>query len=249
MHNIRTTARAGMALATAIALALPAGAGAQQIVSGGLTLLSMTPIGSTGGGLGAQTTILTLQNTGPNATTESGCITPTGASTTMTQCGGLTITGTGDVMTGASQSRTAFISQLTGSTLRLGFNATEPANAPDATINSLALTLFSGNTALASFTLGDTPLTLTNTLTGIGNFGFVFGLTATAQATFNSFLNSPNLSIGVATNLSNVTGGPETFNLATTGPGQVIPEPSTYVLMASGLLGLAGLARRRQRQS
>jgi len=36
------------------------------------------------------------------------------------------------------------------------------------------------------------------------------------------------------------------FVMAQLAPGQVIPEPSTYALMATGLIGLAGFARRRR---
>ena len=32
------------------------------------------------------------------------------------------------------------------------------------------------------------------------------------------------------------------------GAGSVVPEPSTYVLLASGRLGLAGVARRKKQQ-
>ncbi|MDF1505627.1 PEP-CTERM sorting domain-containing protein [Roseisolibacter sp. H3M3-2] len=244
MQGLRKGLRSGALLA---ALAAAAPASAQTVVNDGLYLFSPTPTGQTGGGLGNQVTILTLLNQGQQTTTQ-GCVTPGGIGTQAT-CGFVD----DDVQQG--QSQTQFIAGLTGETVRLGFNATEPNNELATNLEALQLTLYSNNTALARFNLAS-PATLTNTLNGIGNFGFQFALTEQAISVFNSFLGQSNLSLGVGARVSGVAGGPETFNLAAGTPqnggggaGSVVPEPSTYVLMGTGLLGLAGFARRRTRKS
>jgi hypothetical protein len=251
MQGIGRLARAGAALAVAVGLGAPALAAAQTptVVSNGLYLISPNPIGATGGGLGNQVTILTLLNQGQQTTT-TGCVTPGGIGSAAT-CG----FADDDVQRG--QTQTQFIAGLTGETLRLGFNATEPNTELSTTLNALQLTLYSGTTARARFDL-QVPtggLQLTNTLNGIGNFGFEFGLTAPAIQLFNSLLSAGNLSLGVGASVGSVAGGPETFNLATGAPqfgggtgGSVVPEPSTYVLLATGLGALGMIARRRKPQ-
>ncbi len=47
-------------------------------------------------------------------------------------------------------------------------------------------------------------------------------------------------------NVSRGKGGIQEFLVRTTGPVNVVPEPSTYLLMATGLIGMALLSRRRR---
>ena len=81
------------------------------------------------------------------------------------------------------------------------------------------------------------PHTFVDTMTGVGNSGFVFGLTATEAATAQGFFGSTNL-IGLSASASDATGGPETFFVANTGTPRVIPEPASLLLLGSGLAGL-----------
>ncbi len=75
---------------------------------------------------------------------------------------------------------------------------------------------------------------------GIGQSQFGFNMLANTQY-FIVTTGFDNADAGAFTNT--VTGGPVTFGLINQ---NVIPEPSTYALMATGLVGLAGMARRRR---
>lgn len=226
--------RAKPLAALAALILLPIQAQAQLSVVGQST--------STGGGLGSVATVLTLASPG-SSTTETGCIAPDGSAT----CGFLNA----NVQSGASQTQIQPLSAfpgLSGSNFRLFLNAAEPGNDNTITINNLVVRLYSsaGAQVFTSANLA-APITLTNTLTGLGNFGFIFGLSAPDAAAFQTaLLANPTGSIGAGANISNASGGPETISVGV-GPGvtSVVPEPSTWLLMASGLVGVMAIRRRR----
>ena len=225
-------------LTAAMLAALPALAHAQ------LTLLGQSA--ATGGGLGAVATVLTLLNPG-GTTAESGCIGPTGV-----DCG----FANANVQSGQSQLRSVSeFPGLTGSNFRLFLNAAEPGNDNSVTLGNAVLRLYSGNTQVFSSTALTAPLTLDNALPGTGNYGFLFGLSTGDQVRFNTALAAnPSAMIGVGASLTNVSGGNESFAVGTIGGGgggggtSVVPEPSTYLLMASGLVAI-GLLQRKRRTS
>jgi hypothetical protein len=229
-----------LALATAVvSLAIPAHA----------MLVLQGPEDFDGTGLGAVNTVLTLQSPG-SSTDEIGAV------RRLPGDDGDIITG--DALTGASQTQTLSLSSLgidSASDLRVVFNALEPGNdANSISLNDLRLSIFSPDgTELFNSGSLTTPLSFADTFTGAGNSGFVFALDAAQAAAAQALAFGADFGanlIGLYANLSDATGGPETFFVASASGGITppIPEPQTYALMLAGL-GVVGFVAARRRRS
>jgi hypothetical protein len=238
-------------------LILTAAASANSQAS--LILLGTTPI--SGAGLGNVNTVLTLQS--PAAlTTEAGCVLPGATAGVGTQCAafGTGFTG-GTVLSGTSQIGSPTLGTLgiiDAANLRIILNATEPAGNP-ITVEQLALNLYSGTTLLGTThtLLNNTAVTIPNTITGVGQAGFAFGLNAAEVTAVNNQLaglTAPQraaVQLTLAAQLSGAEGGPDTFSAAAATGGTpigetVVPEPATMALVGSALLGGVILRRKRR---
>lgn len=232
-----STLRAAMAVAVgAVFVGAPSVASAQ--------LQSLGPVDQTGTGFGNVNTVLTLHDNN----NESGCIGPVGVAGCVAH----------NLVPGASHSHlytVGDLSGLSGSNLRLFLNFAEPGNAAmnGATLNDATLTLYSGTTPL--FTTSTGSITYASTFTGMGNTGFMFGLSPTDAALFDSFLSQPgsaNYTLGLSSSFSNVSGGPETWFIgtaaATVPPTTATPEPGSLALLGTGLFGLVPMVRRKLRK-
>src|SRR4029453_7220132 len=144
------------------------------------------------------------------------------------------VTPGGNEMTGTSQTQTRTIAQsgaTSASNFAIVLNAVEPGG-NSITVDNLAVRFYSTTGATLYTASLAAPVTIPNTLTGIGNAGFVFvldpGQAAAAEAA-GAFANTANV-IGLFASLSAATGGPETFFVGNLGSdsgggiGSQIPE-------------------------
>ena len=174
MQLLPRAAAAAIVLAAAGRLSSPASA----------DLVQLSDVQLTGQGIGATTTVLTLQNGSP--TTESG---------------GVMFNGTtfGDASTGAFQSTTFTFATLgitNASQLGLIVNLSEPGseNPPSVTTasstlatnanlaNAITLNVYSSTGTLLEQHVSSTGLTLNQVAGGVGGSGIVFGLRPAEQA-------------------------------------------------------------------
>jgi hypothetical protein len=208
-----------------------------------IVLLGPAPTG--GAGLGNRSTVLTLQSPA-SSSSEEGCV---GLNQSTAGCGFSDAT----VLQGAGQIGTYTMGDLgltSFSDLRIMFNAAQPGNAEDVTLNQLVLTLY--NTAAQTtsvYSLSPAPVTLDATFLGIGQEGFIFGLDGTQAAIANIFAGgNSGIVLGLGASLDGATGGPDTFSFAVATPGgdETVPEPSTYMMLAGGLVALVGAKRFRK---
>jgi len=229
-------------------------------------LVYQTGAQQTGTGLGAVSTVVTVQDNGNGNQqngTESGCVAYNSANVnkphetcpTAAQLGGPALQG-GDNTAGSGGNNTYFLNQLTGLTSagQLGFvvNISEGAPGNTATLTDLFLSLYnttSGTTSYYRYTGPDLVLGDTGGIGQSGTHRFVLDdIQAAAAAGFCPVLSECVVGGGIQFANGTTEATPETVYVGAFNrpgnPGGEVPEPGSLALLGVGAMAFGAMRRR-----
>ena len=210
-------------------------------------------------GLGTVNTVLVIQTHG-SSTTGFGSVAYNPNSGSANRRGDVV---SGNQIVGGANNQTYSVTELglVNGNLCINMNINDPNqggsnNGPVGPIvlNTLVLTAYdqSGNSVFSAH-LAD-AVTLREATTngnGTGKSDFAFALNSEAAAALAAAIAAnPNLRLGLSASVSDASGGHESFSFCNGCNGnQPVPEPTTTVLLGTGLAGIAGAIRKRRKSN